>query len=338
MIARVLLLVIALVLPITANSHALDPGYLSLSEQESDNWQIFFRKPDVQNAPMALSAGLPNNCVSNPPKDTFDGKAWISSWTVNCPGGITGQTVTIEGLQYTQTDTLLRVLPLMGLPLTKRLTAQEHQFAIPETFSSLQVFWNYLTLGFDHILEGLDHLLFVFALLVLVQTPRRLFGAVTAFTLAHSITLGLASFGLLNIPGPPVEAVIALSITFLALEILKQDPDKPTFTQRAPWVVAFSFGLLHGLGFAGALSEIGLPDGDIPLALLAFNVGVELGQLSFVTVVLAAYYIVGKILPQLSGAYRDPYSVATKSMGYAIGFVSLYWLMQRVVGFPIFAT
>lgn len=337
LLRRLFLLILLALMPASGYGHALDPGYLSLTQKGAETWQLFWRKPDVSGAPMGLNPVLPVNCTGLTPPSQFDGKAWIAEWQMHCIGGIAGQTLRIDGLEASQTDVLLRIVSEESAPQVVRLTPQDISYTIPEDFSALQVFWNYLTLGYEHILEGLDHLLFVFALLLLVQTPRRLIGAVTAFTVAHSITLALASLGVLTVPGPPVEAVIALSITFLALEILKQDKTAPSLTQRAPWIVAFGFGLLHGLGFAGALSDIGLPDGDIPLALLAFNVGVEFGQLTFVFAVLAIYAALTKIIPTVATQLRHPRSVGMTTMGYAIGFISLYWLVQRLTGFPIFA-
>lgn len=334
---RLFLLVILTLMPSAGFSHALDPGYLSLTQKDQDAWLVFWRKPDVNGTAMGLEPVLPTNCTGLTPQAQFDGKAWIADWQMRCIGGLAGQSLRIDGLDATQTDVLVRIVSQDDAPQVVRLTPQNVTYTIPEDFTGLQVFWNYMTLGYEHILEGLDHLLFVFALLLLVQTPRRLIGAVTAFTVAHSITLALASLGVLRVPGPPVEAVIALSITFLALEILKQDKTAPSLTQRAPWIVAFGFGLLHGLGFAGALTEIGLPEGDIPLALLAFNIGVELGQLSFVFAVLALFALLAKIIPVVTSQLRQPRSAGMTAMGYAIGFISLYWLMDRLTGFPVFA-
>lgn len=327
------------VLPTHVSAHALDPGYLSLSQTDENSWRVFWRKPDVKGSPMKIEAILPERCSGlRPENPKFDGSAWITEWVVSCSPSLQGGTIAIEGLGATGTDVLLRVEPLGESIQTVRLVGGSAEFVVPEKFSSAQVFMSYLQLGFEHILEGFDHLLFVFALLLLVQTPRRLIGAITSFTLAHSITLALASLGLLSVPAPPVEAIIALSITFLALEILKQDARRPTITQTYPWVVAFSFGLLHGLGFAGALSEIGLPAGDIPIALLAFNVGVELGQLTFVFAVLATYLIARFILPKFTANFARPHSLAMNIMGYFIGVVSIYWLAERIVNFPIFAS
>jgi hypothetical protein len=183
----------------------------------------------------------------------------------------------------------------------------------------------YLGLGIEHILLGIDHLLFVFGLLLLVRGPWMLVKTVTAFTLAHSITLALATLGFVHVPARPVDAAIALSIVFLAAEILHARQGRPGLTSRKPWVVAFVFGLLHGVGFAGALTQLGLPPGEIPLALLFFNVGVEIGQLMFVAVVL----VLGWALRQLQ--VRWP-RWAEPLPAYAIGTIAAFWLIGRTSG------
>ena len=318
----------------SASAHALEPGYLQMTQLTPETWQVFWRKPDVTGAPMKITARLPETCSpaeGDAPK--FDGSAWVSSWLAECPSGIAGATISIPGLEAQRTDVLLRMQSL-DLPLTTiRLTPKEIAYAVPETLTGGEVFASYLGLGFEHILEGWDHLLFVFALLVLIRDFRRLVGAITAFTIAHSITLALASMGLIQVPGPPVESIIALSIVFLAIEILKHEQGQYRLSERYPWVVSFSFGLLHGLGFAGALSDIGLPYGEIPTALLAFNVGVELGQLTFVVAVLAFYAVVRAALPAVGRQFRTAHTPGNIFMGYAIGGVATFWLVERVSGF-----
>jgi hydrogenase/urease accessory protein HupE len=186
----------------------------------------------------------------------------------------------------------------------------------------------YLAHGVEHILLGYDHLLFVLALILIVRDVRRLIATVTAFTVAHSITLALATLGVVHVPGPPVEASIALSILLLACEIARAQEGKPSLTARWPWVVAFAFGLLHGLGFASALSEIGLPRGDIPLALFAFNIGVETGQLVFIAAVLGLLAVVRRFsVPELVSQRARPV------MTYAIGILAAFWFVQRVADF-----
>ena len=175
-----------------------------------------------------------------------------------------------------------------GTSQMERLLPQSPQFMVKPSTGTAEVAWSYLVLGVEHILAGIDHLLFVLALLLIVRGGKRILLTITAFTVAHSITLVAATLGWVRVPGPPVEAIIALSIVFVAAEIVHGLRGKPGLTARAPWVVAFTFGLLHGFGFAGALAEVGLPEKAIPVALLMFNVGVEIGQLLFVAVAIAA--------------------------------------------------
>jgi hydrogenase/urease accessory protein HupE len=187
----------------------------------------------------------------------------------------------------------------------------------------MMVIWAYLGLGVEHILFGVDHLLFVLCLLLLVREIRKLLATVTAFTLAHSITLAAATLGFVRVPAAPVEATIALSIVFLARELSRGEHLRSAVTRSYPWLVAFSFGLLHGLGFAGALAEVGLPQREIPLALFAFNVGVELGQLAFIATVL--FLVRGfRLLP-----LRMP-SWSSVAAGYAIGSVAAFWVFARL--------
>ncbi|NOE27159.1 HupE/UreJ family protein [Ruegeria sp. HKCCD6157] len=310
-----------------AAAHALDPGYLEIRQIASDTWSVHWRKPDVNGQPMAIDAVLPDGCTpARGPDPISDGRGWVSSWVVECQAGIAGQPIAIEGLETQRNDVLARMHPVDAQPTTLRFTPDINVQIIPSEQSTWSVFAAYSRLGFEHILEGWDHLLFVFALFVLVRDPWKLVGAVTAFTLAHSITLALATMGVLNVPGPPVEAVIALSIVFLAMEIVKGGEGRFRLSKQKPWIVCFGFGLLHGLGFAGALADIGLPPDDIPAALLAFNLGVEAGQLSFIAA-LALLMATWRLIALPVGKH------ATVLTAYGIGSVSMYWLIERVSGF-----
>lgn len=319
---------------VSANAHALEPGYLDLRQLTEENWQVFWRKPDVQGAPMAIEARLPQGCMPDRGSaPTFDGAAWVSGWVADCSVSLVGREIAIDGLSAQRTDVLLRLHALGQPPTTVRLTpdASAHFVLAEPTIG--EVFLSYLVLGFEHILEGLDHLLFVLALIILIQDTWRLVTAITAFTIAHSITLALAALGHLSVPGPPVEAVIALSIIFLAVEILKYESDQIRLSERFPWIVSFSFGLLHGLGFAGALTEIGLPQGDIPAALLAFNLGVEAGQLFFIGAVLLLFWLARIVFPNPVQSFRKTRSSMSSMAGYGIGSLATFWLVQRVAGF-----
>ena len=197
---------------------------------------------------------------------------------MSCTRGLEGQRIAIDRLDGTLTDVLVRIENTDGSVRTARLTPSAPSFIVPEQPGPLMVLRAYVGLGVEHILFGVDHLLFVLCLLLLVKSLRQLLATITAFTLAHSITLAAATLGFIHVPTAPVEATIALSIVFLASELVRGEAGRGAVTRSYPWLVAFSFGLLHGLGFAGALAEVGLPQGEIPLALFAFNVGVELGS------------------------------------------------------------
>ncbi|MDH5352618.1 MAG: HupE/UreJ family protein, partial [Betaproteobacteria bacterium] len=235
-----------------------------------------------------------------------------------------GKTIVIDGLATTVTDVILRVQHADGRVDSALLKPASPSF----TFGAARTVWQragaYLRLGVEHILSGIDHLLFVLGLLLIVQGRGRLVATITAFTVAHSLTLGAATLGLLSVPAPPVEASIALSILFLGPEIMRRRRGETSFTLRNPWVVAFAFGLLHGLGFAGALAAVGLPRADIPLALFLFNVGVEVGQLAFVGVLLALAWAAR------AWAIRWP-QVVEMLPGYVVGSMGAFWTIERSV-------
>lgn len=331
MTARAALLFLILLLqPVAALSHALDPGYLDLSAMGQDRWRVTWRVPDVGGAPMPMSPLLPKNCATDPaPAAQFDGRGWGMAYLASCPGGLAGGVIRIEGLERTRTDVLVRYEPAEGQAVTRRLTARDRDFVVPEDPRHLEIVSSYVSLGVTHILEGVDHLLFVLALLLLVGDRRRLFWAVTAFTLAHSITLGLATMGWLTLPSAPVEVVIALSIVFLAHELALPPARRDPVAERFPALIAFAFGLVHGLGFAGALNEIGLPEGDIPLALFSFNIGVEIGQLLFIVAVL----LVGNLLRRMIPALATRRAALSRGASYAIGSLAAFWVVERLSGF-----
>ncbi|MCF3934818.1 HupE/UreJ family protein [Acuticoccus sp. M5D2P5] len=324
------LLVLWLWFPASAFAHALDPAYLDLSALGNDRWRILWRVPDVAGRPMPLAVRLPDHCDGDAPASPADdGRAWTMGWIATCPGGLAGGPIAIIGLDGTRTDALVRYEPVPGERVVHRLTASEPGFVVPVEAGPLSVFTSYVGLGVTHILEGVDHLLFVLALVLLIRDRARLLWAVTAFTLAHSLTLGLASLGWLDLPPPPVEAVIALSIVFLAYELALPPERRDPLAIRYPWILAFGFGLIHGLGFAGALREIGFPAGDVPLALFAFNVGVELGQVVFIVAVLLLWATVRHVAP----AVQRHAGTMSRIASYAIGSVAAFWVIERVAAF-----
>ena len=270
-----------------------------------------------------------------PPRAGFNGGAYTERRTIRRNGGLTGQTIAIEGLSGTSTDVLVRIESLGGATQTERLSPTKATFVVQTVPGGWEVAATYLHLGIEHILLGFDHLLFVLALVILVRDWRRVVLTVTAFTVAHSITLAAATLGFVNVPGPPVEAAIALSIVLVAVEIVNARRGTPSLAARWPWLVAFSFGLLHGFGFAGALAEVGLPHHAIPIALLFFNLGVEIGQLVFVAAVLAASELFRRAIAlrvELTLAQRTV-DLLDVTAAYAIGAVAAYWLIERTSAF-----
>jgi hydrogenase/urease accessory protein HupE len=252
----------------------------------------------------------------------FADNAFIERWQIECSGGLAGQRIAVDGLSTTLTDVLVRLQWSTGATETFRLDAETTSFVVAGSPSWYQVAGAYTFMGIEHILLGIDHLLFVLGLLLIVRGMGTLVKTITAFTLAHSITLALAVLGVVNVPSRPVDAAIALSIVFLGAEILHARRGHEGLAVRYPWIVAFAFGLLHGLGFAGALTGLGLPQTDIPLALLFFNVGVEIGQLLFVlffAVLAWAFRTLQVVWPRWSGPIP----------AYTIGTLATYWFIGR---------
>jgi hydrogenase/urease accessory protein HupE len=309
-----------------AAAHEVRPGYLELRQLADDTYDVMFKVPARGDWRLALDVRFPAHCVSTDPTRRFDGVAYIDRYRVTCAGGLIGGQVVIVGLSDTRTDVLARVERADGTTQVARLTPRDFVFTVVAAPGAAEVAQTYFGLGLQHILFGFDHLLFVLALVLVVGDWGRLAKTVTAFTVAHSLTLGAATLGLVHVPQKPVEAAIALSIAFVAADILRAADGRPSLTTRAPWLMAFLFGLLHGLGFASALSEIGLPAGDIPLALLLFNVGVEAGQLLFIAAVLLAI-AVARRLPAAVPRLARPLPA------YAIGALAMFWVIERVVGF-----
>ncbi len=311
--------------------HALQPGYLELRLIDKDLYAVMWKIPAVGGRPMAIAAQLPESCDPRwPGQPAWDGAAYVARWTASCAGGLEGGEIRIDGLDRTSTDVLVRFDFADGASEARRLTAGDSSFTVPTQPSGLEVARTYLLFGVEHILSGFDHLLFVLALLLLVKGTRRLIITVTAFTLAHSLTLAGATLGVVHMPGPPIEAVIALSIVFVASEIIHSRRGRPGLTERYPWVVAFTFGLLHGFGFAGALTEVGLPQNSIPTALLFFNVGVEIGQLLFIASVFAVAALSRRILRRVN-LPRPAWAWAVPP--YAIGSLAVFWVLQRISAF-----
>jgi hydrogenase/urease accessory protein HupE len=319
---RFLILCACLFPPTYAFAHEVRPAYLELTEEAPGTFDVLFKTPMLGDARLALNVSFSRRVqIVTPVISRKTDNAMVQTWRLSAIDPLAGQEVRIEGLARTMTDALVRVAFLDGAEWVGRLTPGTPEATIPPGQSGWGVAFTYFKLGVEHILFGVDHLLFVLALILIAPNTRELIKAITAFTAAHSITLAAATLGFVHVPPKPVEATIALSIAFVAL--VRAREGRPGIAAQAPWVVAFAFGLLHGFGFAGALNEIGLPAGHIPVALLFFNVGVEAGQLLFVAVVLsiAAQVLLGRrALPQW----------ASLAPAYLIGSVAMFWVIQRV--------
>ena len=319
-----------LLLSCHAMAHDARPAYLEVRQTGSERYDLLWRVPVTAGMPLPVLLKLPEgvqNLTEPAWRELSDSR--VERRVVEAPGGLSGKRIEFPGLQGTIADVLVRVQPLNGDVSTTLVRSSQPwvDIAAP-TGGALAVFTAFVGHGVEHILFGYDHLLFVLALMLIVRNTRALILTVTAFTLAHSITLALAALGVLQVPGPPVEAAIALSIVLVAAEILRLRAGQPSLTASRPWLIAFCFGLLHGFGFAGALSEIGLPRADLPLALFAFNLGVELGQLLFIAAMLA-----------LAAAARKVRALGTVAgqgvrwAPYAIGSLAAFWFVERVAAF-----
>jgi hydrogenase/urease accessory protein HupE len=323
---RVLLAVLLLAACI-AHADEFRPAYLEIRPAGAETYDVLWKVPAAGDRRLALYVRLPPGGGDvTEPRSAFVGNAHVERRRIHQPGGLEGKTIAIDGLAGSGAEVLARIEREDGTAQVIRLLPSRTTFEVEASTGKLEVARTYVLLGIEHILLGVDHLLFVLALLIIVRGGARILFTVTAFTVAHSMTLVAATLGWLALPGAPVEATIALSIAFLAREIAMAWRGQTGLTERMPWLVAFVFGLLHGLGFAGALAEIGLPQSSIPLALFCFNVGVEAGQLLFVAGVLGIAWIARTWL-----ANRRPMLNAVAS--YVIGGVASFWMIERVVAF-----
>jgi hydrogenase/urease accessory protein HupE len=306
------------------------PAYLQLTERGGDSYDVLWKVPALdETTTLKLKPVFPPGTRdTSARRSSFANGAAVVRWRVEVPGGLNGRTIAFPDQAITRIDILVRVARADGTEQLGRVLQGSPGFTITASPGRWEVVQTYTMLGIEHILMGIDHLLFVLALVILVKGTRRLLWTVTAFTIAHSITLALATLGVINVPGPPVEATIALSIVFVASEIVQQSRGREGLAAKKPWLVAFSFGLLHGLGFAGALAEVGLPQNAIPLALLFFNVGVEIGQLLFIAGVLALSALFRRLT-----AGRFHTQTASIVPAYAIGGIASFWVIERIAAF-----
>lgn len=319
-----LVLLAHLLLPTAARAHETRPGYLQIRETAPGQYALTWKTPLLGTMPLPVVLQLPDGlrALRPPVFQTLADSRVERRWVDAGPNGLAGRRIEFPGLQYTITDVLVRVELLDGRTWTTIVRPTRPYVEITAAQTSWQVAWTYLVEGFRHILFGIDHLLFVLGLMLIVKGRRNLLLTITAFTAAHSITLALATLGLASLPVLPLNAAIALSIVFLGPEIVRSWRGEPSFTLRYPWVVAFVFGLLHGFGFASGLTTAGMPSAAIPLALVSFNVGVELGQLVFVFAALGlarSFRVLEVRWPRW----------AQLLPGYAVGTLGTFWFLQR---------
>ncbi|WP_396626060.1 HupE/UreJ family protein [Luteitalea sp.] len=322
-LCAVVAVVAACVMPVEA--HETRPGFLELREQRPGTYDFLWKKPSGGEIEIFIAPVMPAECrLQTANQQALTPGALVVRGLLSCPGGIQGRTIVIQGLESTITDVIVRVHHKDGRLESHLLKPTNPSVTLGAATSAWQRAGSYVRLGVEHILLGIDHLLFVLGLLLIVGDRWMLLKTITAFTVAHSLTLAIATLGYASAPLPPLNAAIALSILFLGPEIVRRWRGESSLTIRHPWVVAFAFGLLHGFGFASGLTTMGLPKAEIPLALLLFNVGVEIGQLGFVALILGlerAFRALEIRWPQLVELLP----------GYAVGSLGAYWTIQRTL-------
>ena len=311
-------------LPAVLMAHEMRPAALQIKEVSTDHFQVSWKVPARGNERLSLQPVLDGEPIFQVDSARFLNGAYIENGEFDQPGGLMGRTVVIEGLQSTFTDVLLRLENLDGSSINVRLSPENPLYQFEAQASGWSLVSTYTHLGVQHILSGIDHLLFVACVVLIAGFCRRLVWAITGFSLAHSVTLGLAALDIIQLPVLVIEAVIALSIVFMAWEIARRNTNSLTY--RHPVLVSAGFGLLHGFGFAAVLAEIGLPKGESLLALLCFNVGVEIGQLLFIAALFLGFSLISKLR-------FLPFATLKQIVTYMIGGFAALWLIERVLLF-----
>lgn len=323
--ARLALLVSCLALfAAPALAHKMSLAYLEITPRAAGQFQVHFTQPAPAGTKPETVLHFPANCeVDGEVLEQLVGQRHRAAYRLACDGGLSGRRLAVDNRPRNWIDVLVRYGSEREGEQVQVLNRESPVFVFDRRQSSAVVGQEYFVLGVEHILKGLDHLLFVLALLLLLDNRRALFWTITAFTVSHSLSLGLAVLGVVHVPTAAVEATIALSIVYVAAEIVQRRRGRGATTARHPYLVGGGFGLLHGLGFAGALSAIGLPQHAIPLALFTFNLGVEAGQLLFIAIVLVVGHFLRRVWPRPAGwLYPVP--------AYLIGSVAAYWTLQRL--------
>jgi len=321
---RACLLLLLLALSASAHAHRFAPSLLQLTESGTDRVAVTWKTPIQQVSDVPMEPELPDSCsVQEQSPWIREGTGRLRQSIYRCTGGLVGQSIGVSGLGPNQSSVMLNLSLADGIGHQAVLTADDPEFLVPEEPDPWQVVGRYSVLGAEHIWAGLDHLLFVLGLLLLVGGGRRLVFTITAFTVGHSVTLAMVTLGVFDYPAAFIEFLIALSIFVLALELTREQGQSRLW--RQPWWLAGGFGLLHGMGFAGALADTGLPQGNLPLALLFFNVGIELGQLAFIAILLLAAALFRRVVQQPSPAW-------VQLPVFILGALSAMWCIERGLG------
>ncbi len=309
------------------SAHEIRPAKLDIHQISDSTYQISWKLPAIKEGVLRLSPifKVDHKVISTLPSRDL-GDAYITEWVIQPLVAIEGSQVIVKGLEKTITDVFVSIYLINGETESFLIRPRNPSFKFAINRTKWKIIKDYIALGIDHIWSGYDHLLFVLCLLWLISGVKKLIGAITAFTAAHSITLGASVLGVISLPSAPVEAIIALSIVFLAIEIIQKQKGSNVFTADYPWIVAMVFGLLHGFGFAGALTEVGLPTNAIPISLLGFNVGVEIGQIIFIITIIL-------VIKLFKNTINDIPEIIPKLIIYSIGGLASYWLIDRIIGF-----
>ena len=321
-LARTLLFLIVFLSLQTAHAHEVRPAYLEITETAPDNVKVIWKQPIKDGMRLRIDPVFPDDCEKQNQTIRPAPGALVRTWIMECDAF--SKPLKIQGLEHTLVDVFVRIKRHDGTQVSAVLRPSANLLDLTNADASTPpAAYAYLQLGVEHIIFGYDHVLFVVGIALLVRR-RQLLGAVTAFTIAHSITLALSALAGVTLPGPPVEIIIALSIALLGIETLYAANGRETFGGRMPWLIAFGFGLIHGFGFAGALSNIGLPEDARAFALFLFNIGVELGQIAILAVLLVLAIGANRLVPVISKPARI-------ISAYAIMTVGLFWAIERVI-------
>ena len=322
------LFTMALLLPALSFAHEVRPALLKISEVSENHYRVQWKVPALGEMRLAIDPVFSAQCINDDERvDANTYGAALSSWYIRCDGGLADTDIGFTNLSATMVDVMVNISFLDGRQYTGLVRPSDPVFHVPDRENEASVFGSYFILGVEHIVFGWDHLLFVLGMVLLVVDVKRLIWAITGFTVAHSITLALAMLDVIHVPGPPVEAIVALSIVFVAVEAINNRlGQSESLAVRAPWLVSALIGLVHGLGFAGALSEYGLPAYAKAISLAAFNLGVEVGQLAFVAVLLVTAVLIRRANERL---------LTHVQLGAArlIGVCGAFWLAERFFGF-----